>query len=95
MDTRSGAWKNTSWLSASAIYQTLNVLTEVYRPGEESGWKHFDSAQERLPGKRVQALAFAMVGLLESRLITLWQYGLAMRLGRVVQDSPEQTLLHH
>ncbi|HEX6892046.1 MAG TPA: penicillin-binding protein 1C [Chryseolinea sp.] len=38
--------ENNSWLSASAIYQTLNVLTEVYRPGEESGWKHFDGAKK-------------------------------------------------
>jgi penicillin-binding protein 1C len=38
--------ENTSWLSASAIYQTLNVLTEVYRPGEESGWKHFDGSKK-------------------------------------------------
>jgi penicillin-binding protein 1C len=43
---RTAALENNSWLSASAIYQTLNVLTEVYRPGEESGWKHFDSAKK-------------------------------------------------
>jgi len=34
----------TSWLSAASIYQTFNALTELYRPGEESGWKHFSSA---------------------------------------------------
>lgn len=38
--------ENNSWLSASAIYQTLNVLTELYRPGEESGWRHFESSKK-------------------------------------------------
>jgi penicillin-binding protein 1C len=36
----------TSWLSAAAIYQTLDVLTEVHRPGEESGWKYFTSSRK-------------------------------------------------
>ncbi|MEJ7645056.1 MAG: penicillin-binding protein 1C [Chryseolinea sp.] len=36
----------TSWLSAASVYQTLGVLTEVYRPGEESGWKYFDNAKK-------------------------------------------------
>ena len=36
----------TSWLSAAAIYQTFDVLTEVHRPGEESGWKYFTSSRK-------------------------------------------------
>jgi penicillin-binding protein 1C len=32
---------STSPLSASSIYHTLNELTEVYRPGEETGWRNF------------------------------------------------------
>lgn len=36
----------TSWLSASAIYQTFDVLKEVYRPGEETGWRYFNSAKK-------------------------------------------------
>lgn len=36
----------TSWLSAASIYQTLDVLTEVYRPGEESGWRYFNSSRK-------------------------------------------------
>ncbi|HKZ36117.1 MAG TPA: penicillin-binding protein 1C, partial [Chryseolinea sp.] len=35
-----------SWLSAAAIYQTLDVLKEVYRPGEDSGWKYFTSSKK-------------------------------------------------
>lgn len=35
-----------SFLSAASIYQTLNVLTNVYRPGEESGWRYFSSSKK-------------------------------------------------
>jgi penicillin-binding protein 1C len=35
-----------SWLSASSIYQTFEVLRELHRPGEESGWKHFESTRK-------------------------------------------------
>ncbi|MEK6782725.1 MAG: penicillin-binding protein 1C [Bacteroidota bacterium] len=35
-----------SWLSASSIYLTFNVLKEVYRPGEGSGWKYFSSTKK-------------------------------------------------
>lgn len=34
-----------SWLSAAAIYQTMDVLKEVYRPGEETGWRYFKSSK--------------------------------------------------
>jgi len=36
----------TSWLSAAAIYQTFDALKEVYRPGEETGWRYFNSAKK-------------------------------------------------
>lgn len=35
-----------SWLSAASIYTTFDVLKEVYRPGEGSGWKYFSSAKK-------------------------------------------------
>lgn len=38
--------QETSWLSASSIYLTFNTLRELYRPGEETGWKHFNSAKQ-------------------------------------------------
>lgn len=33
-------------IRAGAIYQTFDILTELYRPGEESGWKLFTSARK-------------------------------------------------
>lgn len=35
----------TSWLSAASIYQTFDALKEVYRPGEETGWRYFSSSK--------------------------------------------------
>nr|HPH47126.1 penicillin-binding transpeptidase domain-containing protein [Chryseolinea sp.] len=35
-----------SILSASSIYQTFDVLREVYRPGEETGWKYFNHSKK-------------------------------------------------
>jgi penicillin-binding protein 1C len=33
-------------ISAGSVYITLNTLTELHRPGEESGWKYFNSAKK-------------------------------------------------
>lgn len=44
--TNQKALENNSQLSAASIYQTLEVLTEVYRPGEESGWRYFSNAKK-------------------------------------------------
>lgn len=38
--------EESSWLSAASIYATFDVLKEVYRPGEGSGWKYFSSAKK-------------------------------------------------
>ncbi len=38
--------ENSSTLSAAAIYQTFEALTEVYRPGEETGWQYFDNSKK-------------------------------------------------
>jgi penicillin-binding protein 1C len=35
-----------SWLMASSIYLTFDALKELYRPGEESGWKYFNSSKK-------------------------------------------------
>jgi penicillin-binding protein 1C len=32
-------------LSAASVYLTFEALKEVYRPGEETGWRHFNSAR--------------------------------------------------
>jgi penicillin-binding protein 1C len=34
-----------SFLNASSIYLTFDALLEVYRPGEESGWKYFTNSR--------------------------------------------------
>lgn len=36
----------TSWLSASSIYVTLETLKELYRPAEETGWRHFNTSKK-------------------------------------------------
>lgn len=36
----------TSWLSAASICHTFNALTELSRPAEVSGWRHFTSARK-------------------------------------------------
>jgi penicillin-binding protein 1C len=41
-----GANGNRIVLCAASIYQTLDVLKEVYRPGEESGWRNFFSSKK-------------------------------------------------
>ena len=45
-DTLSLDREATSWISAAAIFQTFDALKEVYRPGEESGWKYFSSSKK-------------------------------------------------
>lgn len=35
-----------SQVSAASIFQTLEVLTEVYRPGEETGWRYFSNSKK-------------------------------------------------
>jgi len=49
-------WKDSVWLNsspekgtllhASAWSLTLNTLRELYRPGEETGWRHFESSRQ-------------------------------------------------
>jgi penicillin-binding protein 1C len=66
--------ENTSWLSASAIYQTLNVLTEVNRPGEETGWKHFESAK-KIAWKTGTSFGFRdgwALGVTPSYVVAVW-----------------------
>ncbi|GCC52359.1 penicillin-binding protein 1C [Chryseotalea sanaruensis] len=40
------ALEQNSHMSAASIYQTLEVLTEVYRPGEETGWRYFSNSKK-------------------------------------------------
>jgi penicillin-binding protein 1C len=45
-DSNSSALVESSWLSASSIYLTFNALKELYRPGEETGWRNFSSSKK-------------------------------------------------
>lgn len=47
-ETRSPVYEkeSTSWLSASSIYLTFEVLSELYRPEEQSGWRFFNSSKK-------------------------------------------------
>ncbi|MFZ5999771.1 MAG: penicillin-binding protein 1C [Bacteroidota bacterium] len=38
--------ESTSYLSAASIWLTFEAMKELYRPGEESGWRHFQSAKK-------------------------------------------------
>jgi penicillin-binding protein 1C len=38
-------WEQNSWLSAASIYLTFDALEELYRPGEQTGWKHFNTSK--------------------------------------------------
>ncbi len=37
--------EETNFINASAAYLTFDALQEVYRPGEETGWRYFNSAK--------------------------------------------------
>lgn len=45
-DDNEGRVKETSFISASAIYMTFEAMTSVNRPGEERSWKKFSSKQK-------------------------------------------------
>ncbi len=38
--------EETNYLSAASTYSTFDALQEVYRPGEETGWRYFNSAKK-------------------------------------------------
>jgi penicillin-binding protein 1C len=46
LEAQSSQPETSSPLSASSIYQTFTTLTEVYRPGEETGWRYFNNAKK-------------------------------------------------
>jgi penicillin-binding protein 1C len=45
-DEERSALEISSRLSASSVYLTFDALKEVYRPGEETGWRYFHSARQ-------------------------------------------------
>jgi penicillin-binding protein 1C len=66
--------EESSWLSAAAIYQTMDVLKEVYRPGEETGWRYFKSAK-RIAWKTGTSFGFRdgwAVGVTPQYAVGIW-----------------------
>lgn len=64
----------TSLLSAGAIYQTFEALKDLYRPGEESGWRHFSSAK-RIAWKTGTSFGFRdgwAVGVTPDYVVGVW-----------------------
>jgi penicillin-binding protein 1C len=45
-DRDSSPLEGSSWLNAASIYLTFEALKEVYRPGEETGWRYFNNAKQ-------------------------------------------------
>jgi penicillin-binding protein 1C len=43
--SESGDLEETTWINAAAIFNTVDALKELYRPGEETGWRMFESAR--------------------------------------------------
>lgn len=63
-----------SWLSAPAIYQTFEVLTQLSRPGEESGWRHFSSSR-KIAWKTGTSFGFRdgwAIGVTPSHVVGVW-----------------------
>ena len=46
LSIESSTLEENSILSAASIYQTFDVLKEVYRPGEETGWRYFSNSKK-------------------------------------------------
>jgi penicillin-binding protein 1C len=73
-DSSALAKESSSWLSAPAIYQTLDVLTELSRPGEESGWRNFSSSK-KVAWKTGTSFGFRdgwAIGVTPSYVVAVW-----------------------
>lgn len=64
----------TSWFSAASIYQTFEALKEVYRPGEETGWRYFTSSK-KIAWKTGTSFGFRdgwAVGVTPQHVVGVW-----------------------
>lgn len=72
--SRDSLIEENSWVSAAAIYQTMDVLKEVYRPGEETGWRYFRSSK-RIAWKTGTSFGFRdgwAVGVTPQYAVGVW-----------------------
>ena len=63
-----------SWVSAASIYKTFDVLKELYRPGEESGWRHFSSST-KIAWKTGTSFGFRdgwAIGVTPDHVVGIW-----------------------
>jgi penicillin-binding protein 1C len=63
-----------SWISAGAIFSTLDALQAVYRPGEQSGWQYFTNPK-RIAWKTGTSFGFRdgwAIGLTPDYVIGVW-----------------------
>lgn len=73
-DSEMKNFSETSWLSASSIYHTMDVLKELYRPGEETGWRNFSSSK-RIAWKTGTSFGFRdawAVGVTPEYAVGVW-----------------------
>lgn len=64
----------TSWLSASSIHHTFDALKELYRPGEESGWRYFTN-QKNIAWKTGTSFGFRdgwAMGVTPKYVVGVW-----------------------
>ena len=67
-------YEPTSFLSAGSIYHTFDALKELYRPGEESGWRYFAN-QKNIAWKTGTSFGFRdgwAVGVTPRYVVGVW-----------------------
>jgi penicillin-binding protein 1C len=63
-----------SWISASSAFVTFNILKELYRPAEESGWRQFSSSR-KVAWKTGTSFGFRdgwAIGVTPSHVVGVW-----------------------
>ena len=63
-----------TWISAAAIYQTFDALKDLYRPGEETGWRFFSSSK-KIAWKTGTSFGFRdgwAVGVTPNFVVAVW-----------------------
>ncbi len=66
--------KKDTWISAAAIYQTFDALKDLYRPGEETGWRYFSSSK-KIAWKTGTSFGFRdgwAVGITPNYVVGVW-----------------------
>jgi penicillin-binding protein 1C len=73
-DTLSPGTTQRGYIQASAIYHTLQQLTQVYRPGEETGWRNFFNTK-KIAWKTGTSFGFRdgwAIGVTSAYVVAVW-----------------------